>query len=372
MLDQIKSSIDKYPSRNSFFIQNKFYSYKELAETVAKIKKAVEKNASSSERMIAFLTFDDFETYCSAVAVLFTKYAFVPVNPDNPIDRNASILEQADIKTVLSSKNDENIKAYCVSKGITFINTSELIPNGTEISLPDITQDDIAYLLFTSGSTGVPKGVPLSRKNLYEFMIAFFALGYDINENDRVLQMFDMTFDLSLMSYFAPLMKGACVYTVPFGGIKYTHVYTLLEEQEITVALMVPSIIAYLRPYFEEIRLEKMRFSLFCGEALYEDIVTEWMNCVPNARVQNVYGPTEATIFCLTYDLNRDTSKNKSMNGIVCIGKPMDNMGSIVVDENMKPVKPGEKGELCLTGFQLTPGYWKNPEKKQRSFLYIE
>ena len=372
MLDQIKKTIETFPERNSFYINDKFFSYSDLGKAVSKIKTCIEKIVSSEEKLIGFLEYDDFETYASAVSILFTKYAFVPINPENPKERNSSILDQSEIKTVLSSRNDEKILELCKQKGINFIITSELTETDYNVTLPAAKEDDLAYLLFTSGSTGVPKGVPLTRKNLFSFMDAFFALGYKMTEEDRVLQMFDMTFDLSLMSYLAPLCKGACVYTVPPGGIKYNLVYTLLEEQEITVALMVPSIIAFLRPYFEEMHFEKMKYSLFCGEALYEDVVLEWAKCIPNALVQNVYGPTEATIFCLTYDVQREPGKNKSYNGIVCIGKPMMNMGAIVVDENQKQVGRGEKGELCLTGFQMTPGYWKNPEKSKEAFFDLE
>ena len=372
MLDQIKKSIEIFPERNSFFIQGKFYSYKDLEIAISKIRFQVEQNSSSLDRLIGFLTYDDFETYASALSILFTKFGFVPINPENPIDRNASILDQADIKIVLASQNDEKIISLCNERGINFINTTNIPEVESNISLPDEFENDIAYLLFTSGSTGIPKGVPLSRKNLFSFMDAFWQLGYRMNEEDKVLQMFDMTFDLSLMSYLAPLCRGACVYTISPGGIKYASVYTILEEQEITVALMVPSIIAYLRPYFEEIKLPKMKHSMFCGEALYEDVVLEWARCVPNALVQNVYGPTEATIFCLTYDIKKDQFKNKSYNGITCIGKPMINMGAIVVDENLKPVPKSQKGELCLTGFQMTGGYWKNPEKNKEAFFTLE
>jgi D-alanine--poly(phosphoribitol) ligase subunit 1 len=370
MLAQIKASIDQFPDRNSFLIQNKFFTYKDLAQTASAIRRAVEDCASPSERLVGFLIHDDLATYCSAIALLFTKFGFVPIDPAHPFDRNVSMIEQAEIRTLLSSLNDEKIEAYCDSQGIKFIKTSELHNSDVHLPLPQVLETDIAYLLFTSGSTGVPKGVPISRRNLYEFMNAFFVLGYDIKPTDRVLQMFDMTFDLSLMSYLAPLCRGACVCTVAPGGIRYADVYTLLDEQGITVALMVPSILAHLRPYLEEIRLDEMRYSLFCGEALYADVALEWMKCVPNARVQNVYGPTEATIFCLAYDMRRK-ERTKHFNGIVSIGKPMANMGAIVVDESSKPVKRGEKGELCLTGFQLTDGYWKNPEKNKQAFFAL-
>ena len=212
--------------------------------------------------------------------------------------------------------------------------------------------------------------MPLTVNNLNSFLVAFFALGYRIDHHDTFIQMFDMTFDLSIMSYFAPVCIGACVYTVPFDVIKYMHVYQLLEQYGITFTLLVPSILTNLRPYFQEIRLEKMRYSLFCGEALYEDVTLEWSKCLPNAVIQNVYGPTEATIFCMTYDVKKEN--NKSLNGILSIGKPMKNMAAMIADENFHPLTANEKGELCMTGAQITTGYWKNDQKNKESFFEWE
>jgi acyl-coenzyme A synthetase/AMP-(fatty) acid ligase len=171
------------------------------------------------------------------------------------------------------------------------------------------------------------------------------------------------------MSYLVPLTLGACVYPVDDNEIKYLAVYKLLAEHEITFALMVPSILSYMRPYFEDIKLERLRYSLFCGEALYEDIIREWSRCAPNARIQNVYGPTEATIFCLAYDWKHGQCREKSANGIVSIGKPMKNTNAIIVDDAFVPVQQGIRGELCLSGGQLTSGYWNNPEKNQSAFF---
>lgn len=367
MLDKIINSFTKHPDRNAFFIKNKYYTYSDLAGIVAGIKDKIDQLPQNSTKLIGVTTFDDIQTYSSILAILFSGNGFVPINPEYPIDRNKSIIDKSEVNIILSSNIGDNVKELDSLEGVTVINTSELEQSCKKLTLPEIPDTEIAYLLFTSGSTGVPKGVPISRADLNSFVDAFYALGYNLTTEDRCLQMFDLTFDLSVTSYITPLCEGACVYTVPPGGIKYSYVYSLLEEQELTFALMVPSIITYLRPYFKEIKLEKLRWSMFCGEALYDDIITEWAACIPNAKIQNVYGPTEATIYCLTYDWMREN--HKSFNGIVCIGKPMENMQSIIVDENFNEVSKGEKGELCLSGGQLTPGYWKNPEKNSEAFF---
>ena len=321
--------------------------------------------------MIGVIETNDVETYCSIYACLFSGKTFVPLNSENPLERNLDILNQTEIKTILSAQSNDKITALSNASGVKIVYTKTLPEAGINLEIKPIPDSANAYILFTAGSTGIPKGVPLTRKNLFSFIDAFFALGYKVDENDKFLPMFDLTFDLSLMCYIAPLCIGASVYPIPLEGIKYTHIYNIMDDEKITFALMVPSILAYLRPYFEEIHFADVRYSLFCGEALYEDISREWQKCVPNALVQNVYGPTEATIFCLTYDLSREADKIKSVNGIVCIGKPMMNMDAIVVDEHNKLLPQGEKGELCLTGNQLTKGYWKNPEKNKETFFTL-
>ncbi len=369
MLDKIKNSYDKYPDRNAFYIAGESYNYNDFAQIVSNIRHYLEINYKAKASLVGFLIYDDLETYCSAFGTLYAGMGFVPLNPDNPIDRNVSIIQQAGLKVILTSTDNLELQKLAEAEGFTLVNTKLLNKARINLTVPKFNEDEIAYILFTSGSTGTPKGVPLSRRNLSSFVNAFFKLGYDLKEDDRFLQMFDLTFDLSIMSYVIPLCIGACVYTIPAGGVKYAAVYSLLEEQEITFSLMVPSILTYLRPYFSEIRLDKLKYSLFCGEALYVDIINEWAKCVPNSMIQNVYGPTEATIFCSTYTIPGEISNIKNFNGSVCIGQAMDGMELAIFDENNSIVRQGEKGELCLQGEQLTPGYLNNPTKNEESFF---
>jgi D-alanine--poly(phosphoribitol) ligase subunit 1 len=369
ILETVISSCKNFETQAAFCNNNQFSTYGEFGRKVTAISRELKRFDLGSR--IGVITYDDAETYASVFGIWYASCIFVPIHPDSPADRNNLILEQANMSAILTSKPDCLSEVLHCLENIEIIDSTKLFSEKTILKLPEINENNIAYILFTSGSTGIPKGVPITHGNLNAFMDAFFALGYQIDNNDRVLQMFDMTFDLSLMSYIVPLLKGACVFTVPPGSIKYTAVYDIFEEHEITVALMVPSILSYLRPYFSEIQLPKMKYSLFCGEALYEDITAEWSKCVPNAIIHNVYGPTEATIFCLTYLYGNQGKKDKAFNGILSIGKPMLNMDAIIVDENLRPLPDGEKGELCLMGAQMTPGYWENPEKNKASFFTL-
>jgi acyl-CoA synthetase (AMP-forming)/AMP-acid ligase II len=142
-----------------------------------------------------------------------------------------------------------------------------------------------------------------------------------------------------------------------------------MDDHKLTVALMVPSILHFLRPYFNEIYFTEMKYSLFCGEALPADVTEEWCRCLPNAQILNVYGPTEDTIFCTHYSFSR-TAKNKSHHGILSIGKAMCGTITIIIDENNEILPFANTGQLCLGGIQLAPGYWHNEEKNKEAFFY--
>lgn len=361
---KIQNSFDHNNERPAFFINGCFYSYAIFDKTVSKIRQAICRSTLASDLIIGLVANDDIETYAAIIALWFEGKAYVPLNPDTPTERNNIIINESGLSMVLDSSLHPLFEEYHV------IETKKLPDTVFDMPYKNCTGDELAYLLFTSGTTGIPKGVPITRDNLTGFITAFDAMGIELGQNDRCLQMFELTFDLSVMSYLVPLLKGACVYTVPKDKIKYGYITELLEEQELTIALMVPSILHYLRPYFEEIEFPALRYSLFCGEALPLELTEEWSKCIPNSSIINVYGPTEDTIFCTHYTFNKSLP-NKSHNGILSFGKAMAGTDMIIIDENNQILLSNKSGELCLSGTQLTPGYFKNEAKNKEAFFEV-
>lgn len=356
-------SIINNGSLNALCTQGCYYSYGQLAGRISTIQQSLIQHHSHPQR-IGILLDNSADTYAAIIAILLLGRTYVPLHPDHPAERIQQIYSQAGIDIVLSSS------ASHLFTDITCVDLS-LLPYVSDT--PVLSDGDFgnsyAYILFTSGSTGIPKGTPITFGNINTFATGFYAIGYQLTQQDRCLQMFDLTFDLSVVSYLMPLCAGACVYTLPHKGMKFTNVYSILEEYNITFALMVPSILSFLRPYFSEIQLPHLRYSLFCGEALPLVLVKEWQNCVPNAIIDNVYGPTEATIFCLCYRVDT-TGYIGATNGVVWIGKPMQGVNVIVADDDGKLIPTGEKGELCLSGNQVTPGYL-DTEKNKTAFFTL-
>jgi acyl-coenzyme A synthetase/AMP-(fatty) acid ligase len=191
---------------------------------------------------------------------------------------------------------------------------------------------------------------------------------FNLTPQDRCLQMFELTFDFSVVTYLFPILAGACIYTMPKGAIKYFYIFKLIKEQKLTVLTMVPSIINYLRPYFKEINAPDVRYCSFGGGALLSDIAKEWSNCLPNCKIFNYYGPTEFTVYSGFYPYHKETNQ-KSHNGIIAIGTPQLDTSYLVVDELNNEVDVNITGELCLAGPQITAGYWKDEERNQKSFF---
>lgn len=363
VLSPLINVIKESGERNAFCINECFYTYGQFASYISKIRDSLQLIPFENKN-IGLVANDDIETYAAIFAIWMEGLAYVPLHPNQPADRILEIIDQAGIQLIINSTNNN------VVADIQTIHSSALIFKELNLEIKNVPENDLVYILFTSGSTGKPKGVPITRGNVAAFMQSFWKTGFQINEIDKCLQCFDLTFDVSVQSYLVPLTRGACTYTIPHDQIKYSYVFGLLDDHQLTFGAMAPSMIRYLRPYFNEINIPAFRYCILTAEASPLELVKEWSNCIPNAEIYDFYGPTEATIYCTYYKLP-ENNEVKQLNGMLSIGKPMNGLNAIIKDENNKILELGEKGELCISGDQLTPGYWNNAKKNVESFVEL-
>jgi len=276
------------------------------------------------------------------LGVLKAGAAYVPIDPDYPLERRESIRRDAALSLVLETLDDSP-------------------PTGEPRPRARRAPDQAAYVLYTSGSTGVPKGVVISDRALANHM-AWMKSVFPLQPDDVVLQKTPIGFDASVWEFFAPLVEGARLMLAPPGAHRDpAELVGLVREEGVTVLQLVPSL---LRAVLEEPRFEEATSlrRVYCGgEALPADLVREFRTR-SRAALCNLYGPTEATIDATYWECDGDAR-------VVPIGRPVANTVALILDRHLAVAPPGVPGELCLGGPQLARGYLDNPAATADKFV---
>lgn len=314
--------------------------------------------------------------YTGVIAALYSGATFVPLNPRFPTDRTCRMMQLADLDAIIVDKlASQQLDALLAALPERLL---VLQPEGTDAEqlrntprltrLPAPAMDDVAYLLFTSGSTGMPKGVPITHANVRAYL-NWANARYGFHPEDRFSQTFDQTFDLSVHDQFLCWENGACLYAMSPADLLAPARF--INRHQLTVWFSVPSVVAQMRKRntLKPGLLPTLRWSLFCGEPLPRASAEQWLAAAPGSTVENLYGPTELTIACCVHRWNPETSPARCVNDMVSIGAPFQGLLAVVVNDQLQEVKPGEAGELCLSGAQTSPGYWRDLAKTAERFV---
>jgi len=384
-------STDAFPDHPAVYVAGETISYKQLRNRAQQFAATVQQHVPGSvPPLIAVFAYRSPTAFAGVLGSLLCGHGYVPLNRTFPVERTRLMLQLSGCRSVIID-NESALQIDQVLEGVhqpllllfpdldDISGYAERWPNHIiigardlelpeKLQYPSVSVGDIAYLLFTSGSTGIPKGVMVNHQNVLAF-IDYAVDYYGITKEDRFSQMFEMTFDLSVFDMFVAWEKGACVCCPPLKSLIKPGKF--IKDMELTVWFSVPSTAVFMKRLgmLKPNSYPSLRYSLFCGEPLPVESARAWMQAAPNSIIDNLYGPTELTIACMSYRWDAERSPSQCELGVVPIGYPFPGMNVLVVDKNLDEVPAGSEGELLMNGPQMTPGYWENEEKTAESFI---
>ncbi len=353
MYDWFAASVAEFPDLVALDVDGAELTYAELADAAERIAGLLIRSIGRVPSRVGLLAARTVPAYAGYLAAQRLGATVVPLNPAFPAARNASIARLARLDAVLL---DQDLGVGCdVPVPVIALSQVDLsaLPR-TDLPASQASARDIAYILFTSGSTGAPKGVRIAHRNVDAYLRHVIPR-YEAGPGARFSQFFDLTFDPSVYDMFTAWGSGATL-VVPTRADVLSPV-RFVNARGVTHWNSVPSVIAFalrlrtLRP----VSMPTLRWSLFCGEPLTRRLAQAWHTAAPDSVLENIYGPTETTVTCTEYRLpadNRDWPRTP--NGTVPIGTVYSGLEHLVVDEHGRPAA---EGELCLRGPQRFPGY---------------
>ncbi|MDO1486796.1 amino acid adenylation domain-containing protein, partial [Rhodococcus rhodochrous] len=355
LLQRYRRQIVETPDAVAVSYEGAALTYDEFDRRVNRLARHLISIGVGPESRVALAIRRSVDLVVAIYAVLEAGGAYVPVDPDHPIERTGYVLESAEPVAVLTTSRDGfEVPGSTPVVSIDEIDLSSMsdapVADSDRVSV--LRPENTAYVIYTSGSTGRPKGVAVPHRAIANQM-AWMRHAYALSPSDVYLQKTATTFDVSLWGFFLPLQVGAhLVIATPDGHRDPAYVARTVSEQKVTLTDFVPSMLTVFAEYARADELATLRDVFVIGEALPPETVRAFVRRSP-APLHNLYGPTEAAVSITYRKVVRSDSELRS----VPIGLPQWNSRVLVLDARLRPVPVGVAGELYLSGVQLARGY---------------
>jgi D-alanine--poly(phosphoribitol) ligase subunit 1 len=355
LLEQIDLWAHLSPDRQAHISDTRSLTYGELRTQSDTVAAWLEAEFGDSRAPVAVHGHKEPEMLVAFLGAVKSGRPYVPIDVSIPAQRVERIVANAGAAVTLTPE-----------KVVAIVATPRQSPPR------HVQRDDPYYILFTSGSTGEPKGVVITLGNLEHFLGWMTAEHLFDLQGEVFLNQAPFSFDLSVMDLYLSLVTGGTLFSVTKDHVaNLKRLYEAFHVAQLTTWVSTPSFaqMCLIERSFGEAMLPTLRRFLFCGETLAPETAAQLLERFPNARVWNTYGPTEATVATTSVRVDRAVLEKWSP---LPVGRAMSGTQVVILDEESRRVPEGERGQIVIAGANVSPGYLGRPDLTERAFFQLE
>ena len=370
-----EGALSKFPNKLAIIDGERKFSFKELEHYSKNLSSQIGNHLQLSGAPIAVFMPKCAEVIISNLAILYSGNFYTNFDFNSPKDRLKTLIESISPKIIITNQEGLSLlKEFHLLDFILVMNVEEALIDKALYSTSVISNimaikidTDPACIISTSGSTGIPKSVVLSHRNIIDF-IDWCIDTFTFNQSDVIGSLSPFHFDIYILELFVSLSQGSVMHIIPPKESTFpADLVNFLLINSVTFIFWVPTIMVNISnlDILDVIKLSKLKKVFFAGEVFPAKHLNYWRTKLPDAEFVNLYGPIEIAVDCTYYVVNRFFEDGES----VPIGKPCRNTDIIILDSNNKSVKDGGQGELCVRGSSLSLGYFNNLDQTNKVFV---
>lgn len=361
------AQVKQHPNKLAIKTTTCRWTYDELSQAANRVAHTILEQTGAKESDTVALLFDhDAPMVAAMIGALKAGKAYVPLDPASPAERLAQIINDAEAGVLITNNLNQKFAASLTVKGLRVINIDKLRRARTDNVEVSADPGALAYLLYTSGSTGQPKGVMQNHRNVLHFIRAY-TNNLKLTANDRLSLFSSYCFDASVMDIYGALLNGAALYPVDIKKQGFDGAVKCLLDEAITVYHSTPTVYRHFVKSIATEKFSSVRLVVLGGEPVNRTDVALFKKHFPDHAVMiNGLGPTEATV-SIQYFIDKTTAISGQS---VPVGAPVADTEVLLLDEGTEA--KGIAGEIALRCDHVALGYWRNDKATTAAFLTDE